>query len=199
MKITKIIIIIFNFLIFLSLVLIIFLFLLFDYKKNNNIIIYSPDIFESEDDSSGFPVRFKIPEINIDAAIEYVGITPEGAMDVPKNPDNVAWLSLGPRPGEIGSAVIAGHRDWEKGERAVFFNLSKLKKGDKVYIKDDKGDLISFVVQKTKIYNYLEDASEVFLPSDDKYLNLVTCMGKWDKTNQNYTQRLVVFTRAFNP
>lgn len=63
------------------------------------------------------PVRLKIPKINIDAAIESVGLTPEGAMDVPKSHTNVAWFNLGPRPGEQGSAVINGHFGWWKNNQ----------------------------------------------------------------------------------
>ena len=46
-------------------------------------------------------------------AVEDVGLTPGGAMDVPKGPSDVAWFDLGPRPGEVGSAVIAGHEGWK--------------------------------------------------------------------------------------
>jgi len=67
-----------------------------------------------------------IPSINIDAAIEYVGLTSNGAMAVPKGPNDVGWFELGPRPGDIGSAVIAGHDGWKDGIPAVFDNLSKL-------------------------------------------------------------------------
>src|SRR3989338_7815462 len=56
---------------------------------------------------SSLPVRLKVPKINIDATIEYVGLTPQGAMGVPRGPVNVAWYQLGPRPGEEGSAVLA--------------------------------------------------------------------------------------------
>ena len=65
--------------------------------------VSSPDL------SAGLPIRLKIPSIKVDAAIEYVGIAPDGNMDVPKGPDNVAWFEPGTRPGDVGSAVLAGH------------------------------------------------------------------------------------------
>src|SRR5688572_12657776 len=46
----------------------------------------------------GRPVRLKIPAINVDSAVEYVGLTPEGKMDVPDGPDVVAWYERGQRP-----------------------------------------------------------------------------------------------------
>ena len=69
-----------------------------------------------EQATSGFPVRLRIPSINVDAPVEYVGLTPDGAMDVPKERANVAWFNLGPRPGENNSAVIAGHYGRKMGK-----------------------------------------------------------------------------------
>ena len=86
---------------------------------------------------SPLPVRLKIPAIDVDAAVEYVGLTSDKAMDVPKDPADVAWFNLGARPGENGSAIMAGHYGGKKA--SVFDNLYKLRKGDKVSIEDDKG------------------------------------------------------------
>ena len=83
----------------------------------------------------GVPVRLKIPSIKVDAAVEHVGLTADGAMDVPKDYDNTAWYRLGPRPGEPGNAAIAGHVDSsKKNGRAVFWDLTKLKPGDEVFV-----------------------------------------------------------------
>ena len=149
--------------------------------------------------SVGNPVRLKIPIINVDAAIEYVGLTPDGAMDVPKEKerDNVAWFNLGPRPGDNGSATIAGHYGWKDGKESVFDNLYKLRKGDKIYIEDDKGEIVSFVVRESRRYDPQADASEVFVSTDGKsHLNLITCEGIWNKVSKSYSQRLVIFTTS---
>src|ERR1035437_2034553 len=116
----------------------------------------------------GFPVRFKIPKIKVDLAVEYVGITQNGAMGVPEGPINVAWFKDGVRPGDIGSAVIDGHSGWKNGIPAVFDNLYKLKKGDKIYVEDKKGTVITFVVQKIVKYNPKADASDLFISKDGK-------------------------------
>lgn len=143
---------------------------------------------------SGLPVRLKIPEISVDATVEYVGLTADGLMDVPKSPADVAWLNLGPRPGENGSAVIAGHYGiWKNGEGSVFDNLKKLSKGGKLYVEDDQGTTTTFVVRESRSYNPEEDASDVFSSSDRKsHLNLITCES-WDKVSESYSKRLVVF------
>jgi len=146
--------------------------------------------------SLGFPVRLKIPSISVDATIQYVGITSDGAMDVPKGPNDVAWFKFGPRPGEQGSAVISGHYGgWKNGAQSVFNDLSKLKKGDKLYVKNDKGAITAFVVRESQTYDPKADASEVFGSSDGKaHLNLITCGGVWINAQKTYSNRLVVFT-----
>lgn len=126
--------------------------------------------------------------------IEYVGLAPDGAMDVPKERTNVAWFNLGQRPGENGSAVIAGHYGWKNMEGSVFDDLHKLRKGDKLYIEDEKGATITFVVRESRRYDPQADASAVFGSNDEKaHLNLVTCEGEWDKVSKIYSKRLVVF------
>jgi sortase (surface protein transpeptidase) len=143
----------------------------------------------------GKPMRLKIPGINIDSAVEYVGLTSDGAMDVPENQDDVAWFERGQRPGENGSAVIAGHYGWKNGRASVFDNLHKLREGDKLYIEDDKGVIIYFVVRESRIYDPNADASDVFGSNDGKsHLNLITCEGTWDKVSKSYSKRLVIFT-----
>ena len=144
---------------------------------------------------AGIPVRMTIPSINVDATIEYVGLTSNGAMAVPKGPNDVGWFELGPRPGDLGSAVIAGHDGWKNGIPAVFDNLSKLVAGDKIYVKDDTGATIIFVVRKVVIYGENDDASTIFDSNDGlAHLNLITCEGFWNATTQSYSSRLVVFT-----
>ncbi len=141
------------------------------------------------------PVRLKIPSLGVDAPFEYVGLTPEGAMDVPKGPAEVAWYKLGSKPGDIGSAVVAGHSGYKNNKMGVFDNLYKLKKGDKLYIEDEKGNTIIFVVRESRKFNPKADALDVFGSSDGKaHMNLVTCVGAWNDVERTHSERLVVFT-----
>ena len=144
----------------------------------------------------GLPIRLKIPKVNVNAVIKHVGLTPQGAMDAPKGPADVAWFNLGPRPGDSGSAVISGHYGrWKTGEGSVFDNLNKLIKGDKIYVENEKGEITTFVVRESRSYGLNADASDVFGSSDGKaHLNLITCEGVWDKVGKTYSNRLVVFT-----
>jgi len=141
----------------------------------------------------GLPVRLKIPKIQVDAAVEYVGLTPDGAMGVPQSPDGAAWFELGRRPGAEGTAVIAGHYGFKDG--STFDNLSQLRPGDTLSVEDDKGVSISFVVRESRSYDEKADASEVFYSHDGKsHLNLITCEGVWNNISKSFSERRVIFT-----
>ena len=143
----------------------------------------------------GLPVRLQIPAIGVYSFIEDAYITPEGAMEVPSGTVDVAWFALGPHPGQVGSAVIGGHFGIQNGMPFVFYNLSKLKMGDNIYIIDDKGNTIKFVVNSTALFAANADATTVFTSSDGlAHLNLITCEGVWNAVAGEYPDRTVVFT-----
>ena len=144
--------------------------------------------------AAGLPTRLKIPAINVDAAVEDVGVTSDGSMAVPKGPSDVAWYDLGPRPGEVGSAVIAGHEGWKDNIPAVFDDLHELQPGDKIYVEDGTGATSTFVVRAVRMYDQYADAASVFNSNDGKaHLNLITCEGAWSNVTKSYSDRLVVF------
>ena len=104
------------------------------------------------------------------------------------------FYNLGPRPGEIGSSVIAGHSGYKDNKPAVFDNLNKMQKGDTIYVEDELGTTVTFVVRESRTYDPKADASSVF-GSDDgaSHLNFVTCTGAWNETERTHSDRLVVF------
>jgi LPXTG-site transpeptidase (sortase) family protein len=142
----------------------------------------------------GLPVRLKIPTIGVDASIYYIGLTQSGVMDIKKDPTQVAWYEFGPRPGNNGSAVIAGHYGWTGEKGSVFNNLHKLKKGDEIIIIDNNNRPITFVMRESRKFDPNADASSIFNSNDGKaHLNLITCDGTWQDSKQTYSDRLVVF------
>jgi LPXTG-site transpeptidase (sortase) family protein len=140
------------------------------------------------------PTRLIVPSLSIDTNIESVGFLPDGAMANPSGPESVAWFDLGPVPGEQGSAVIAGHFGWKGNTRAVFDDLSEMKVGEEIYVENEKGEVVVFVVRSVESYDDVEDAFDVFISNDGKaHLNLVTCAGEWNETLKTYSHRVVVF------
>lgn len=163
---------------------------------NSDWLIKNPPTYSAPEQTNiNLPLRLKISKLDIDAAIIPLGLTSEGAMAVPQNPAEVAWFSLGPRPGEIGSAVLAGHYGWQNNLPAVFDNLHKLQVGDKIMLEDEKGLNTTFVVRAIKIYDKDDIATDIFSSNDEKaHLNLITCTGTWNRAAQTHSNRLVIFT-----
>jgi LPXTG-site transpeptidase (sortase) family protein len=144
----------------------------------------------------GLPIRLRIPQLGLNTSLEHVGLTAEGDIDVPISFDNAGWYNQGPRPGESGQAVIDGHFGYRQGKPGVFNDLHKLKLGDKLYVDDQQGGVNIFAVREVRTYDPDQDAADVFKPSKDglAHLNLITCEGSWNQTEETYSSRLVIFT-----
>ncbi len=156
--------------------------------------VASPYELPAIEEGEGNPVYIQIPSIGVDAPVERVTLTSDGSMDVPGDPGNAGWYALGPRPGEAGSAAIAGHVAWFDGETAVFSSLHKVAPGDAILVRNDDGSDAAFVVREIRTYAADADATDIFVSRDGKaHLNLITCVGEWDRDAGQYAERLVVF------
>ena len=148
-------------------------------------------------DTPDQPARLIIPAIDVDAAIQSVGLskTGNGTMGIPSNFTDVAWYNQGALPGAPGSAVIAGHLDGRNVPQAVFYNLEKLNVGDLLEVVDASGKRLEFKVVGSRIYDHDASTFDIFSGDVSKVrLNLITCTGDWIKSQKLYDKRIVVFT-----
>ena len=136
----------------------------------------------------------KVPTGKINTKVLSSGINKSGAMSVTNNPRLASWYKLGAKPGEIGSAVIAGHSGY-RGGIASFQNLPKVKVGDKIYLIDKKGNETVFVIYKKKKFPADSTVDDVFNKNDGRYLNLITCVGTWNNHLGTHSERLVVYSK----
>jgi sortase (surface protein transpeptidase) len=139
------------------------------------------------------PYRLRIPTLDVDTLIEPVGVTARGLMDVPANIWDAAWLRSGVKPGAPGQAVIDGHLDSVAGS-AVFSELHRLRPGDRIFVSDEAGAELTFRVTALQV-EPLDGfpTLRVFGPAQGRFLNLITCAGRYDPARRTYNQRLVVF------
>ncbi|WP_376794832.1 class F sortase [Thermogemmatispora sp.] len=143
------------------------------------------------------PARLLIPAIGLAAPIERVALAPDGTLATPqRHPwDDVGWYSLGPVPGALGSAVMAGHLDRPGGYPAVFWNLHLLRPGAALIVVDERGQRWSFRV--TAVVAYAPERApllRIFADRSGHYLNLITCAGTWIPSEHQTTERLVVYS-----
>ena len=82
------------------------------------------------------PLSLAIPRIGIRAKIVPLGLQPDGAPAVPPlaTPFVTSWYDPGPTPGAAGAAVIFGHVDSAAVGPAVFYDLGRLRTGDRVNV-----------------------------------------------------------------
>jgi LPXTG-site transpeptidase (sortase) family protein len=144
------------------------------------------------------PARLRIPSIGVDASVAEVGVLRDGSMAVPDNLWVSGWLSTGARPGQAGSSVIAGHRG--VGSPALFSHLEDVKPGDRVHVSDAGGGEVVYEVTRVALLD-LSFASqlEVFGPTSQKQLVLITCFGQYLRSSRTYDHRLAVFSRIVSP
>ncbi len=145
--------------------------------------------------SDDLPLRLDIPSLHIDAAVQDVGVKPDGSMGTPNNFTDVAWYKYGTVPGEIGSAVIDGHVDNGLSLAGVFKHLNNIEVGDEVDVQTESGKTLRFTVAAIADYDYKSvPTNQLFNASDVPRLNLITCDGAWVKGEKTYDHRLVVYT-----
>lgn len=141
------------------------------------------------------PATIEIPAINVKTNIEQVGTLKDGRMDVPKDPDNIGWYKPGTLPGDPGNAVLAGHVD-DLTSPAVFYDLHKLVNGDKIIVKDQNGETLTFEVYDLKTFPRLDSPIEdIFGFSYASTLNLITCSGDYDPNTTERSERTVIYSK----
>ncbi|HSP08010.1 MAG TPA: sortase [Candidatus Dormibacteraeota bacterium] len=144
------------------------------------------------------PARLRIPSIGVDAWVDAVGLRRDGSMDVPNNLWTSSWLASGPRPGGAGKAVIAGHRG--VGSPALFSHLENVLPGDRILVSDASGAEIVYEVTRVASLDLSATTQlEVFGPTTDQELVLITCFGRYVDSARTYDHRLVVFSRPVPP
>jgi hypothetical protein len=153
----------------------------------------SPQAVNSPQPPPGdLPVLLRITRIGVNAVVERVGVTATGAMDVPKQWDDVGWFSPGPLPGGPGDAVIDGHLDSTTGP-AVFIHLAEVRLGDRIVVVFASGASRTFQVDRsTRVAAGSTAWSEGVFSHGPPGLILITCSGLWDRSQRQYNERLVL-------
>jgi hypothetical protein len=141
------------------------------------------------------PASLTLPSIGVQTSLARLGVDAAGALVPPSDFGQAGWFAEGPAPGEIGPAVLAGHVDSTAGP-AVFFRLEELTAGDEVLVGRSDGTTARFTV--TRVARYPKSAfatAEVYGPTPDAQLRLITCGGVFDRSRRSYTDNIVVFAR----
>lgn len=80
-----------------------------------------------------------------------------------------------------GNTVISGHVT-SRGVRGVLYNLAKVEAGNLAYLKDAEGNLQTFQLREATAHVKEELPQEIFEPTEDRALYVITCGGKLYKS-----------------
>ncbi len=140
------------------------------------------------------PVSLTIPAIGVHTRLIRLGITAQGTLQVPASTAVAGWYTGSPRPGEVGSSVIAGHIDSYLGP-GIFYRLSDIRPGERIYVRRANGSLAVFSVYAVR--QYPKDhfpTGKVYGPAPDAELHLITCGGTFDYATRSYLSNVVVYS-----
>ena len=142
------------------------------------------------------PVSVHIPAIGVDSTLLHLGLNADGTVQVPSlqtSAGQAAWYKYSATPGQIGSSVIEGHVDSQRGP-AVFFRLGALHRGDAIDVK--LADGVTAVFRVTGVREYAKarfPANVIYGATNFAALRLITCGGAFDYATGHYLSSTVVF------
>jgi hypothetical protein len=144
---------------------------------------------------TGAPTRLRVAAIGVDTSLESLYLGKGGALTPPKNFAKAGWYADGTAPGDQGPAVIAGHVDSQRGP-AVFYKLREIQTGDEIEVIRG-GKSVRFTVVSTAWYPKTKfPTDQVYGPTPDRQLRLITCGGVFDHRLRSYKDNLVVYAVA---
>ncbi|MFG1842231.1 class F sortase [Micromonospora sp. NPDC049175] len=141
------------------------------------------------------PVRLVIPDIDVTATVNAVGINERtNEFEVPPSVDQIGWYRYGPGlEATAGSVVIAGHVDSATQGRGAFFRLRQLDKGDTLTATGSDGTARRYRVVAREEYAKTRIPLDRYFARDGKpRLTLITCGGPFDAKARKYRDNIVV-------
>jgi sortase (surface protein transpeptidase) len=138
------------------------------------------------------PLRVAIPALGVDGPVLAAGVNAENELDVPPDARSLVWYRHGPVPGERGSAVIAGHLNWN-GVTGLFAELATTPVGAEVIVGFADGSQRSFRVTAVELVpKPAVSVNGVFARDGERVLRLVTCGGEFDDAVNSYRSNVVI-------
>ncbi len=145
------------------------------------------------------PVALDIPSIDVSGPVNAVGLNPDRTLEVPApGPlyDQAAWYRGSPTPGRVGPSVILGHVDSAANGPSVFYDLGRMRVGDRITVTLADRSARTFAVDAVRQVPKDDfPRLEVYGDTPGPELRLITCGGAFDSGARSYRDNTVVFAR----
>lgn len=132
--------------------------------------------------------RVSIPSVGLSARFVTVGTTSGNAIDV--HPSLVGWWNGSAQPGSSGAAFLDGHNP------GIFSRLPSVGVGAQISVARATGEVFNYTVVHTEVVPLaginMNAALSVY-GGGGEGLNLMTCVGTFDRTTSTTDQRLIVY------
>lgn len=139
------------------------------------------------------PEWLAIPAIGVFTNLVRLGLSAQGTLQVPPTAAVAGWYTGSPRPGQVGSSIIAGHVDSRLGP-GVFYRLSQMRRGEYVYVIRANHTVAVFEVTSLRAYAKSSFPTKaIYGPVPDAELRLITCGGTFDFATGSYLSNVVVY------
>lgn len=146
------------------------------------------------DNTTTPPARIVIPDLDVDATVNAVGIQKDGAMVIPAAPTSVGWYRYGSAPSDpAGNTVIAGHVATREDGPGAFAPLKNAEVGMTIKVTDADGTKHSYTITgRQRIVKKTLPVEEIFARSGKPVLILVTCGGEYLPELRSHRDNIVV-------
>jgi sortase (surface protein transpeptidase) len=142
------------------------------------------------------PIRVRIPSLEIDAAVIDLGLNDDRTLEVPRDVAVTGWYTGRSVPGENGPSVVVGHVDSAIAGAGVFFNLGRLELGAVIEIERSDGSVAEFLVTELSLVKKGQfPTEEVYGPTKEPTLRLITCGGAFDQDAGSYLSNVIVYAQ----
>lgn len=112
-----------------------------------------------------------------------------------EEPTLASWYNLGPRPGEVGPAVVLGHVNGA-GKQGIFANLRNSREGDRIVVSREDGSQVMFEVYKIRTIDKDRFPKDlVYGNTEGPEIRLITCGGELNRAARSYESNVIVFAR----
>lgn len=140
------------------------------------------------------PVLLTIPDLEVSALIEPVGVASDGQLAIPASGQVVGWYQHGPAPGAgEGSVVLAGHVDTRLDGIGVLAGLTDLSLGAEVEVALADGTSTTYLVTGRQTVPKAElPLAEIFTRAGPERLMIITCGGPFEHDTGHYRDNVVV-------
>jgi hypothetical protein len=139
------------------------------------------------------PSFLTVAGTTISMPVVEVGVSPNGAMEIPEPFNEAGWYRFGPAPGAAaGTAVVAAHVD-TTSDTAPFSQLRSLAPGALVTVQRSGAAPVTFRVTGVELMaKDAFDGASVFRRDGPPELKLVTCGGRWLDEQHDYGDNVIV-------